>query len=854
MVNARKQMIDEMTATERSNSGVFEDVDNWIKKMKTDVEAYKAAIEDVAKYSTQIKALEMDFSTVTDVGDMQTKRQELEESLHQLEAFKNKTPEELRQIADQYISATSAQAKDLIARLNVIDDLATKYGEDAREQLIEALKDVPNEDLQYVLNIDEKQSIEKLDDFIKKAKLRANRASSEAAINNIDFIQDDLAQGQAWDPNKKADKEKIEALNALEKKYEELGQIQDKSSHQYLQALREIREQEETNVMEAIKSEKELAEERAKNAIESINKYNDLTEEQREAAKNNKDDENYGIVMNIQANLDEFEDAMQDIEDADYSIKLRIDADLASDVDDAFGLADELDRLKSYVHDDLTYTFEEAQKMIAAGYGEIFTNAKETAENTIQVNKDVLNAYIDDKQAEIETDKEAKIAQLENQKTLLQAQRQALVAKLGALQEAANAENEVDAATALQKVQNSEKEYQAATEALNASLKDEADGATNTEKINSDLFNDLGGMYETDSLNQQQAEVDATNTQAREIQTRINNAKALYDAYVSVANQVKASESGGVVPFNAGNTAGGGGTNVTGSTATEGKTHEATTITPQSLRDSGLFDDNGATQQYKDTISALIKQTQSQINGVEAQIGAADAGIAALRSASKSLDKAQADARPGGSKKSGGSSGGGSKNEPDTMDAVEDEKDRYHDIDIILKQISTDLDRLDKQKEKLFGQGLIDNLNKQLSTLDRQIDATNEKIKIAKGEALELRDTLSAYGASFNADGTLANYTEIYTAQLNYVNSLIDQYNSMSKEGQDAFKDTVEGAKKNFDKFVEDINKYDTLISDTIPGLKDDIQDAIDKQIEIKIKEFTMEIEIRLDMSEAERD
>lgn len=209
-------------------------------------------------------------------------------------------------------------------------------------------------------------------------------------------------------------------------------------------------------------------------------------------------------------------------------------------------------------------------------------------------------------------------------------------------------------------------------------------------------------------------------------------------------------------------------------------------------------------------------------------------------------------AKKGGGKK--GSGGGGSESEPDTMDAVEDEKDRYHDIDIILKQISTDLDRLDKQKEKLFGQGLIDNLNKQLSTLDKQINATNEKIRIARGEAAELRNTLSAYGASFNADGTLANYTQVYTAQLNYLNSLIAQYNSMSKEAQDAFKDTVEGAKKNFDKFVEDINKYDTLISDTIPGLEDDIQDAIDKQIEIKIEEFTMEIKIRLDMSEAERD
>lgn len=207
-----------------------------------------------------------------------------------------------------------------------------------------------------------------------------------------------------------------------------------------------------------------------------------------------------------------------------------------------------------------------------------------------------------------------------------------------------------------------------------------------------------------------------------------------------------------------------------------------------------------------------------------------------------------------GASGSGGKKGGGSDNKPDKMDPFEDEKDRYHDINILLKQISTDLDRLDKQKEKLFGRGLIDNLNEQLSVLDKQIDATNEKIKIAEGEAAELRDALSVYGASFNADGTLANYTQVYTAQLNYVNNLIAQYNSMSKEAQDAFKDTVEGAKKNFDKFVEDINKYDTLISDTIPGLQDDIQSAIDEQIEIKIEEFTMEIKIRLDMSEAERD
>lgn len=208
-----------------------------------------------------------------------------------------------------------------------------------------------------------------------------------------------------------------------------------------------------------------------------------------------------------------------------------------------------------------------------------------------------------------------------------------------------------------------------------------------------------------------------------------------------------------------------------------------------------------------------------------------------------------------GGGKPGGSSGSSSKaKDPDRMDPLEKEKDRYHDIDIILKQIQNDMDKLDKQKDKLFGQDLIDNLNKQLALLDDQIDATNEKISIANGEVSELQSKLAGKGVTFNADGTIANYASAYQAQLAYVNSLIAQYNSMSAEAQEGFKDTVEKAQEDFETFVSNIERYDELITDTIPGLEADIQDAINEQIEIQIEQFNMEIEIRLNLAEAERD
>ncbi|MGN0992891.1 MAG: hypothetical protein ACI4PE_03125 [Bacilli bacterium] len=589
-----------------------------------------------------------------------------------------------------------------------------------------------------------------------------------------------------------------------------------------------------------MKNSKKQQEEDLQTNIEKLDQLKEQYDTEQDEAKKNK------LEIEIVAKTEEVEEALEKLQDTNYQITVQIDTDLASDVEDAFGLANELEQLQNAVSDDLTYTFEEAQELIAKGYGEIFTNAKETAENTIQVNKDVLNSFIDNKQAEIEADKNAKIDQLENQKILLQAQKDALQNKLSALQEAASAETAVDAATAMEKVNNANLEYEAATEALNQSLQDEADGATENQNINAELYNALGGMYEQDAKNEEQAEEDATNNQQANIQARINNVHQLHQAYSNLARQIAASESGEVIKVGDESASSGGvSLGITGSTNIESTSQTANQIDITDLKQKtqDLFNNNKA--QYDATIQSLIKSTQAEINSIEAQIGAADAGIAALKSASNSLDKAQRDAKIGGS---------GSDKEPDKEDYLENEKDRYHDINIELEQISNELDRIQKQKDKLFGQDLIDNLNKQLTLLNKQIDKTNEKINIAKGEALELRSALAQKGVTFNSDGTIANYSAVYDAQLAYVNSLITQYNNMSSEAQESFKDTLEAAKDSFDKFVDDINNYDTLITETIPELENDIQDAIDEKIELQIEKFNMEIEIRLDLAEAERD
>ena len=198
------------------------------------------------------------------------------------------------------------------------------------------------------------------------------------------------------------------------------------------------------------------------------------------------------------------------------------------------------------------------------------------------------------------------------------------------------------------------------------------------------------------------------------------------------------------------------------------------------------------------------------------------------------------------------SSGGGSK--PKQEKHLESELDIYHDVNVELGKISSNLDKVQSSTDQLVGQSRIDNLAEQYALLNAQIDTTAEKIDIARGEMSDLAKDLAGKGIQFDKDGTISNYADAYNSQLAYVNSVIDRYNSMSSDAQEKYQETYDKAKEDFDKFVEDIGRYDELLTDEIPGMQAEIQDAINKQIELKLDAFHQELEIRLDMADAERD
>jgi uncharacterized protein YktA (UPF0223 family) len=333
---------------------------------------------------------------------------------------------------------------------------------------------------------------------MQNALSRGERFSKNA--DKMQGVLDILSTGKAEDLSD----EQISYLNTLEDKYKELGEIEVQTSTEYLRLLREIKEQEETNSYESLNEAKERQETIITNLYRELEKLREsgATEE------------------TITAKTDEFEEALRKLEEVDHSIQVRIDADLADDVQDAFGLANQFDQLRTKVAQSLELTFEEAQELINNGYGEILTNAHETADATIQLDRDTVNNYIESKQTQLKADKDAKIQQLENQRAVLVAQEQALEQEVSAYSAALEAEDASSAAQALNEAQNAHTVYEANVDELNNRLKAEADTANQIQDIDDELYTALGGMLETNVKNTEDASIAGANAENINAQQR----------------------------------------------------------------------------------------------------------------------------------------------------------------------------------------------------------------------------------------------------------------------------------------------------------------------------------------------
>lgn len=102
---------------------------------------------------------------------------------------------------------------------------------------------------------------------------------------------------------------------------------------------------------------------------------------------------------------------------------------------------------------------------------------------------------------------------------------------------------------------------------------------------------------------------------------------------------------------------------------------------------------------------------------------------------------------------------------------VDEEIDRYHDINQELEKIQTNLDEISERKGRAFGQRHLDAINDEKNALKEQIQASEELMAQYKQEAGEIGQELRQDGFELSADGTITNYENGITQAINASNN-----------------------------------------------------------------------------------
>lgn len=869
-----------------TDSEIYSSIGTWLEESKSDYESYIKLQEDLVTYAkqfadatAQLKVSDFNIEEVNSLDEFKQYRDQYKQALE--ETFKQEgidyTQEQLEEYTNEYLS-TLDSLSEYLDQYNIEEELRDRLSgtKDEINKFIQELKDNGDLDLVATLEIDEGASVEEIEKALSIAKAQAQEEVSSAGLDAISAAIDSLQEnGNLDDLDEDQQKysqeilQTAEGINGLSKASEEWAYIANTGVQEQIEWLTHLQAQEAANATKQVENRKALIEQE----IELKEIQQERMQAQLEAAENEKasfedkyseeelaENEDYQDLINqieeLGQKILETDSAAKELQDTLDSTDWDFEVDMAG-VDEILTVGDSLlsesEKIKEaamLIGEGFIVAADDAQAL-ADIYPALYENAQVLADGQVQLSADTVQSLLGDEQVLLNGDVEANVARIDGQIALLEAKKASAEAELQLAQ--AVAQGNVDLTKEqIETISNGRQQLTNYLMQLGMEEVDANKAVAAAMAGNMDEYNRITAGVADDTANNLAGALAAAATAA---QSNSSNIVASIDAI-----QKQAVLASNAIRNMADGTATDGGRVAVGGGSAGGTGFSANTRT-------GNFQGSTATQSTasKPNVSDWISDIQLDISGYTqgiAQLNALKAKLlASQKDTNAALDSAKAglggstpfEKDKGGSGKGGGS-GTEKEEEPEILDQLEDEADLYHDVDLRIKEISKDLDRLQDQQEKLTGKDLIDNLNEQLDILEKQKEAYNDKLEIAKMEADAIKSVLKAQGVTFDADGAVANYFSAMQNKLNYVNQVIAKYNNMSAKEQEAYKDTVEKAKEDYETFKSLIDQYDELISDTIPDLEDEVQDALDKQIEIQIEKFTMEVELRLDMAEAERD
>ena len=199
-------------------------------------------------------------------------------------------------------------------------------------------------------------------------------------------------------------------------------------------------------------------------------------------------------------------------------------------------------------------------------------------------------------------------------------------------------------------------------------------------------------------------------------------------------------------------------------------------------------------------------------------------------------------------------SGSGSSKDPEQKKHEEHEIDIYRTINKELEQIESTLGRIQKINDHEWGIDAQKTLEEENKLLDQQLEKLEEKRGLQERDLSTRRKQLEDIGVSFTADGSAMTNAEEKLDQLySQYNSMIDYYNGLSVEGQEAYKTELEAEKDKIDKIEKKMDEYESGFSEYQSTL-DKILDTHYEAIANEINQFNNMIDVHLELNDAQKE
>lgn len=177
-----------------------------------------------------------------------------------------------------------------------------------------------------------------------------------------------------------------------------------------------------------------------------------------------------------------------------------------------------------------------------------------------------------------------------------------------------------------------------------------------------------------------------------------------------------------------------------------------------------------------------------------------------------------------------------------------DEFDRYWDINKALDKIADSMQRLDKIQSKLHGKELIRSLQHENELLSIQTEKYKELAAEQNKELSEINEKLGAVGFTFDDNGEMTNYIAQSKQMIADFNQVTADYNAGKIDD-----DSYEKMSNEYEAIKKLVDRYDALIKER-RDTQNNIDDNARKELENNLQAWEVDLELRLDTKEAERD